>query len=439
MENFKVVKIIGEGSYSSVYKVIRKVDDKEYALKRVKLLNLKEKEKENALNEIRLLASIKDENVVSYKEAFWEHNSNSLCIIMEYLDKGDLFQKITEHSKNGTYMKEDLIAKYIFQIAKGLYALHKKKIFHRDMKSANLFIANDNVIKIGDLNVSKICKKGLLYTQTGTPYYASPEVWRDKPYNEKSDIWSFGCIIYEMCTLKPPFRAEKMEGLYKKVLRGEFDRIPNIYSNDLHNLIKDLLNTNPKERPTCKEILSKKYITDRFEFEVFENFEYNHELLNTIKIPNNIHYLTDSLPKPNYEIIKNCNLKTFCKVNTKSIKQSNPDPNISEISNNTNLPNIKNNYKKETKSYDKYRNISNKSNKSRLKNNPYNPIINNYKKQNVRLKNKIEYLMNSRSNSNSKNLIQISGYNIKSNIKNEKYAPRINYKKTLLLPLLNNN
>lgn len=71
-------------------------------------------------------------------------------------------------------------------------------------------------IKVGDLNVSKVAKKGgLLYTQTGTPYYASPEVWRDKPYNSKSDVWSLGCVIYEMITLSPPFKAVDMEGLYK--------------------------------------------------------------------------------------------------------------------------------------------------------------------------------------------------------------------------------
>ena len=85
---------------------------------------------------------------------------------------------------------------------------------HRDLKCANIFIDNTNTYKIGDLNVSKVAKKGLVYTQTGTPYYASPEVWRDEPYDVKSDIWSLGVIMYEACTLKPPFRAKDMEGLY---------------------------------------------------------------------------------------------------------------------------------------------------------------------------------------------------------------------------------
>jgi NIMA (never in mitosis gene a)-related kinase len=78
----------------------------------------------------------------------------------------------------------------------------------------------DSTAKLGDLNVSKVAKKGLGYTQTGTPYYASPEVWRDQPYDIKSDIWSLGCVLYENIALKPPFRAQDMAGLYKKVLKG---------------------------------------------------------------------------------------------------------------------------------------------------------------------------------------------------------------------------
>ncbi len=86
-----------------------------------------------------------------------------------------------------------------------------------------MFLFKDFTAKLGDLNVSKVAKKGLGYTQTGTPYYASPEVWRDQPYDIKSDVWSLGCVLYETITLKPPFRAPDMASLYKKVLKGEFN------------------------------------------------------------------------------------------------------------------------------------------------------------------------------------------------------------------------
>ena len=126
-------------------------------------------------------------------------------------------------------------------MVRGVKALHDLKICHREIKCCNVFFTNDGVIKLGDLNVSKVAKKGMLHTQTGTPYYASPEVWKDKPYDYKSDIWSLGCVLYEMITLNPPFRAANMNGLYQKVLRGVYDAIPSQYSSDLSAMLKKCL------------------------------------------------------------------------------------------------------------------------------------------------------------------------------------------------------
>ncbi len=91
------------------------------------------------------------------------------------------------------------------------------------------------------MNVSKVAEKGLGYTQTGTPYYASPEVWRDEPYDIKSDIWSLGCVVFEMVALKPPFRAENMQGLYKKVTKGSVPKIPSKYSTELLSFIRIMI------------------------------------------------------------------------------------------------------------------------------------------------------------------------------------------------------
>jgi len=166
-------------------------------------------------------------------------------IIMEFSDGGDLFQRITRHQKEQQYIQEDDIWRMFIQVVRGLKALHEAKIFHRDLKSANIFLSKDGTAKLGDMNVSKVAKKGLLYTQTGTPYYASPEVWKDQPYDHKSDIWSLGCVLYESVTLKPPFRAEDMQGLYKKVLRGIYPKIPNIFSSELAQTIKFMVQVAP--------------------------------------------------------------------------------------------------------------------------------------------------------------------------------------------------
>ena len=102
----------------------------------------------------------------------------------------------------------------------GLKALHDLNIVHRDIKGANILLSKDKLrAKVGDMNVSKVAKDKFLTTQTGTPYYASPEVWNDQPYDSKSDIWSLGCLIYEICALRPPFQGKDMEALFKKVTK----------------------------------------------------------------------------------------------------------------------------------------------------------------------------------------------------------------------------
>lgn len=166
---------------------------------------------------------------------------------MECADGGDLYCKITERSKTHNYFPEQEIWQLFGQMCAGVDALHKLNICHRDIKSANMFLAKGQ-IKIGDLNVSKVVKSNLLFTRVGTPFYASPEIWQDKPYNQKSDMWSLGCVLYEMCTLKPPFVAGDLRSLSKKIILGVYPKIPAMYSADMVRTIRGLLQTNPTLR-----------------------------------------------------------------------------------------------------------------------------------------------------------------------------------------------
>ena len=303
MHDFKIISKLGEGAYSTVFKVKRIIDGNIYALKKVKLLNLSEKEKQNSLNEVRLLASVKSNFVISYKEAFFDEKDSTLGIVMEFADGGDLYQKIVEHKKSAMFFEESDIWRIFIQLVKGLKALHDLKILHRDLKSANVFLLTDGTAKLGDLNVSKVARRGLGYTQTGTPYYASPEVWKDQPYDNKSDIWSLGCVLYEMITLRPPFRAQNMEGLYNKVIKGQFSRIPDRFSNELFEIVKLLIQVHTDLRPNCDEILKNPIIKKRIDyFKTFTGEQENEDkaLLQTIRIPKNLLFLSDKLPKPNY-------------------------------------------------------------------------------------------------------------------------------------------
>ena len=304
-------------------------------IKKVKLLNLNEREKKNSLNEVRILASVKSNYVISYKEAFFDEKDSTLGIVMEFADRGDLYQKIVQHKKSAIFFEESDIWRIFIQLVKGLKSLHDLKILHRDMKSANVFLFSNGSAKLGDLNVSKVAKRGLGYTQTGTPYYASPEVWKDKPYDNKSDVWSLGCVLYEMITLRPPFRAQNMEGLFNKVCKGQYSRIPDRFSDDLFQVVQFLLQVNPNSRPSCEQILSHPIVQKRIEY--FKSFAGEEEsedkcLLKTIHMPKNLLFLSDKLPKPNYDkqfkntnntIDENKNYRSFNKRNriTKATKR----------------------------------------------------------------------------------------------------------------------
>jgi NIMA (never in mitosis gene a)-related kinase len=246
LKDFHIERKIGDGAYSQVFQVMRRSDSKEYALKQVRIAKLSEKEKTNALNEVRILASIEHPNVIAYKEAFFDEQSSTLNIVMDFADGGDLYNKILQMKKQGRLFDEWECWDCLIQMTRGLQALHERGVLHRDLKSANVFMEIDGLVKLGDLNVSKQAQKdGMLFTQTGTPYYASPEVWKDQPYDNKSDIWSLGCVLYEMVTLNPPFQASNMDKLFRTVLSGNYEKIPAKYSPKLNLVLSHLLQVNP--------------------------------------------------------------------------------------------------------------------------------------------------------------------------------------------------
>lgn len=167
---------LGDGAYSKVYKVKRKADDQHYALKMVQLKNLSDKERENAINEVRILASIKHPNVIMYKESFLDVNSESLCIVMELVDAGDLYAQITNNLKRQgssipqpeleyEALPEEFVWQVFIQVLRGLKTMHDLNVMHRDLKSANVFLNSDGMVKLGDMNVSKLATpEGLNYT-----------------------------------------------------------------------------------------------------------------------------------------------------------------------------------------------------------------------------------------------------------------------------------
>ena len=345
LNDFIMGKLLGKGVFGSVSLVTRKRDGNIYAMKRVNMGKLNKKEKESALNEIRILASLSHPNIIGYKEAFFDEHSNTLNIVMEYADEGDLEQKIKYNLRKRLNFEESTIWIWIIQLLKGIKYLHDNKIMHRDLKSANIFLMKNGLLKLGDLNVSKIAKYGMARTQTGTPYYCSPEIWEEKPYDYKSDIWSLGCIIYEICCLMPPFRGTSIKGLKENVLNGYFLPIPRIYSKELQKLIEKMLVIDPLTRASINELIMDQIIVEKMKiyensntFKQEGNGKYNKgkaDLIKTIKLPINIKEINSKLPKKRYnpkeEMMKNDEYETMKQTFFQNLKENNQNKNHFEI------------------------------------------------------------------------------------------------------------
>ena len=424
LNDFKLGKLLGKGAFSKVFLVHRIIDGQTYAMKQVRISQLTDKEKKNALNEIRILASLSHKNIIGYKDAFFDENSKTLNIVMEYADNGDMSQKIKYNLKHGLLFRENIIWNYLIQILEGLHYLHENNIIHRDLKSANIYLMKDGTVKIGDLNVSKIAKIGMAYTQTGTPYYASPEIWLDKPYDFKSDVWSLGCILYELCQLKPPFRGTSLKNLCYNIQRGIYEPIMSFYSEELKKIIYLMLRTDPNMRPSTGQILKSKLINnkkkelkigqelDRIELERYQK----KELIDTIKMPRNMREINGNLPtnkynknktkKLNEEMMKEDEYETNKRLNgflndedKKEIQKlygNNYNNKINEI-NNLNI----NNY-----------GLNNGSNKNNYLNNDINNKFNNNFMGN-------QYQINNYNNNDDKNRINNNIIKNKQNIFNK--------------------
>ena len=262
IKDYIIKQTLGKGTYGIVYKVQKINTNSVYVIKQIPLSGLSEKERNEVEQEAKILHSINSNYVVKYYDSFKENDN--LNIVMEYCDGGDLNDFLIEKKKFGQSLEESLIWKIFIKITIGLADIHKLKILHRDLKTLNIFLKQNLDIKIGDLGVAKVLSKNnFARTVIGTPYYLSPEICEEKPYNDKSDVWALGCILYELCTFKHPFEARSQGALILKILNNKPEPINNTFSKELNNIIYMLLDKNYDKRPSCIEILKNNMIISK--------------------------------------------------------------------------------------------------------------------------------------------------------------------------------
>ena len=161
--------------------------------------------------------------------------------------------------------------------------IHKKKIIHRDLKSGNIFLMKSGIVKVGDFGIAKGLQSTWEKAKTfvGTPYFLSPEIINNQPYDNKSDIWALGVLLYELMTFQMPFNAVSLPMLSIKINRGVYKTPPSIYSSDIRNLLKKCLTVNPDKRPSIDEILKLPLIKNRIT-NFLKEVQYDQDLHTTI-------------------------------------------------------------------------------------------------------------------------------------------------------------
>jgi serine/threonine protein kinase len=270
---YEPIGLIGTGQFGMVYRV-RKLNDNNDMLvcKVVSLTSLGEKDRKLAEQEVGLLRAVGHRNIVVLADCFRLGPDQTLAIVMEYCDQGDMRQMIKKQCSIGQYFSETEIMGWFVQILDGLRYLHANRIIHRDMKTSNIFLKGPEPYRcmIGDFGISRVLEETLMAANTviGTPHYLSPEVCNKQPYTYKSDIWSLGACLYELSSLRLAFKSGNLIELMQQIVQKNHDPLPfGVFSIQFVSLVDKLLSKDPDDRPSAIDLMRdqfvRSFITDK--------------------------------------------------------------------------------------------------------------------------------------------------------------------------------
>ncbi|KAI8342992.1 kinase-like domain-containing protein, partial [Chlamydoabsidia padenii] len=248
--------VIGKGQFGIVYRALELGSGRMVAVKRIKLHSSKKRDMVDVMQEAQLLQRLGHPNIVKY-EGFIQAEGH-VNIILEYVENGSLLNTL----KSFGSFPENLVAGYCTRILQGLEYLHDQNVVHCDLKAANLLTTKSGHVKLSDFGVS--LNLGLKETEVGnvagTPNWMAPEVIELKGASTKSDIWSLGCTIIELCTGKPPYAdLLPMTALFR-IVEDDYPPIPNGLSQDLCDFLQQCFAKNPNDRPTATDLLTHSWI-----------------------------------------------------------------------------------------------------------------------------------------------------------------------------------
>jgi serine/threonine protein kinase len=316
-----LLKIIGRGPHSVIF-LVKKISDGIIYCIKLSPINIEasliknEKHKKRIYSEVECMNNCNffsliimynkgivekkdsedssDEQLEEFDDYFYKHENEVklpqlknkyMYIVMEYMKYGDLRQKIKLNNNNNDKISENDAMIIFIQLLLGVHYMHTNKIIHRDIKPANILMYHDKLVKLADFGFAIKLKKNKLKEFLGTPYYIAPEIWEKKEYDEKIDIFSMGVVLYEILTFRRPFQGNTLKIIQDKIIATEYKQLPDYISINTQNLIKNLLNKDPLNRPSTIDILQMDFVQDHIN--LFLTYINSNDLINN-KIKENI-------------------------------------------------------------------------------------------------------------------------------------------------------
>uniref|UniRef100_A0A915ABQ3 non-specific serine/threonine protein kinase n=1 Tax=Parascaris univalens TaxID=6257 RepID=A0A915ABQ3_PARUN len=256
MDDYEKIAVVGRGAHGVCW-LCRRKDDvfrQTVIVKTVSLDGLTAEEETAIMGEVTLLQRLHHPHIIGYYESF--KTENALSIVMQYAEGGTMDKMISD--QKGVFFSEQQVLNYFTQVSVGLEYMHSKQILHRDLKTQNILLNKKRtIVKLSDFGISKeLSTRSLASTVVGTPNYLSPEICEGRAYNQKSDLWALGCVLYELCELQRAFDGENLPSIVMKITKGKHGPISVHWSAGLKHLIESLLDLNENKRPLLKEILT---------------------------------------------------------------------------------------------------------------------------------------------------------------------------------------
>eukprot|EP01012_Entosiphon_sulcatum_P024169 TRINITY_DN2934_c0_g1_i1.p1 TRINITY_DN2934_c0_g1~~TRINITY_DN2934_c0_g1_i1.p1 ORF type:complete len:313 (-),score=49.23 TRINITY_DN2934_c0_g1_i1:102-1040(-) len=260
-QKYVTVKLVGSGAFGNAYLVRRKDDGTDFVAKEARFGEMPEQQRRAAINEVAVLSELEHPNITKYVDCYADNSV--LYLVMEYAEQGDLWSLVKANKRKNQHFAEGLIMQWFVQICSAICYLHDRHILHRDLKARNIFLTAGGRPKVGDFGLCKVLGStmGQAHTVCGTPYYMAPEMCMNQPYDNRTDIWSLGCVLYELAALQHAFEGRPIHALLRRIVAGNYAPLSaRLYSAEFSDLVRTMLQVDPAKRPGICGVLRHSFV-----------------------------------------------------------------------------------------------------------------------------------------------------------------------------------